>query len=292
MLTLYQMQDLKSKLKRQIEIVGLCLSQNNPMPLKTFDLADYFGVDEITIKRDLNDLRAGGVDIHSQKQRGVCLFSSLDDTKLRDIIQQYSALCFSDNVVEKSTALLVNKLREQSLSNIVLLQLSIDRHLCVVIDYEKEAGDVEFSREICPLIIFQTDNYWRVLARHEDRIKQYHLNKIIDVRMTKRKFKPLPGDEVEELFKYSWRSWLGPERYKIKLWFSKLWNERLTPKTLIDTESIKENEDGSATYEATVNSLEEIAGWIVTRGTGVKVLEPPELKNKVISLAKEVLGNY
>src|SRR5438552_12778306 len=130
------MQDLKTKLKRQIEIVGLCISQNNPMSLKTFDLADYYGVDEITIKRDLSELRAGGIDIHSQKQRGVCLFNAIEDEKLRDIIQHYSALCFSDNVVEKSTALMVNKLREQSLSNIVLLQLGIDRHVSVMIDYE------------------------------------------------------------------------------------------------------------------------------------------------------------
>jgi predicted DNA-binding transcriptional regulator YafY len=201
-------------------------------------------------------------------------------------------LCFSDNVVEKSTALLVNKLREQSLSNIVLLQLSIDKNMRVQIDYEKEAGDVEFSREICPLIIFQTDNYWRVLAKHEGQIKQYHLNKILDVRMTDKKFKPMPGNEVEELFKYSWRSWLGTERFKVKLWFSKLWAERLTPKTLIDTEAVKVNDDGSVIYEATVNSLEEIAGWIVTRGSGVKVLEPKELKDKVLNLAEEVLANY
>ena len=215
-----------------------------------------------------------------------------EDEKLRDIIQHYSALCFSDNVVEKSTALMVNKLREQSLSNIVLLQLGIDRHVSVVIDYEKEAGDVEFSREICPLIIFQTDNYWRVLARHDGRIKQYHLNKIIDVRMTEKKFKPLPANELDELFKYSWRSWLGSDRFKIKLWFSKLWAERLTPKTLIDTEAVKVNNDGSVIYEATVNSLEEIAGWIVTRGSGVKVIEPQELKVKVMALAKDVLSNY
>ncbi len=41
-----------------------------------------------------------------------------------------------------------------------------------------------------------------------------------------------------------------------------------------------------------VNSLVEIAGWIVTRGEGVKVLEPAELKTRVLELAKGVLKNY
>ena len=57
-------------------------------------------------------------------------------------------------------------------------------------------------------------------------------------------------------------------------------------------ETFHEIDDGSFIYETTVNSLDELASWIVSRGKGVKVLEPPELKEKVINLAKDSISNY
>jgi predicted DNA-binding transcriptional regulator YafY len=49
---------------------------------------------------------------------------------------------------------------------------------------------------------------------------------------------------------------------------------------------------GSIFFEATVNSLNEIAGWIISRGEGVKVLAPDILKEHVMELAQGVLKNY
>jgi predicted DNA-binding transcriptional regulator YafY len=60
----------------------------------------------------------------------------------------------------------------------------------------------------------------------------------------------------------------------------------------MDVESFVENPDGSVIYCTTVNSLEEIASWIVSRGKGVVVLEPAELKEKVLALARDSISNY
>ena len=60
----------------------------------------------------------------------------------------------------------------------------------------------------------------------------------------------------------------------------------------MEFQKIIEYPDGSIEYETIVNSLKEIASWIVSRGEGVIVLEPDELKNKVIKIAKGVLKNY
>jgi predicted DNA-binding transcriptional regulator YafY len=170
--------------------------------------------------------------------------------------------------------------------------MCIDTNSRAVIDYEKESEELEFGREICPLFIFELDNYWRVLAMNEKKLKQFHLNKIIEVRISNKSFVPVDKENIEELFKNSWRSWLGSEKYNIKLKLSSKWAERLRPKLLMDTEVLVECADGSVIYETTVNSLEEIAGWIVSRGMGVEVLEPEILRDKVINLAKDVLANY
>ncbi len=61
---------------------------------------------------------------------------------------------------------------------------------------------------------------------------------------------------------------------------------------LVTDQKITKQQDGSITFECTVNSLNEIAGWIVSRGEGIKVIEPDELKDMVRNLAKGTLRNY
>ncbi len=283
--------DFKSKFKRQIEILGICLGKNYS-GMTISEIAEIFGVEELTIKRDMNDLRSSGIAIHSLKGKGVEIEKKLPPEKLRELIRQYSALNTSNSFVEKSTALLVNRLREEALANMVTLQMCIDKNQMAVIDYEKDADIYERSVEISPLLIFQADNYWRLLTLSEGRLKQFLLNKVITARASKRTFKPVSKDKIDDVFRHSFRSWLGDETYSIKLLFSSYWADRMKPKQLLDSEKFTEQPDGSIIYEATVNSLDEIAGWVVTRGEGVKVIDPPELKEKVITLAKGVMKNY
>ena len=285
------MLEVKNKIKRQIEILGLCLSQTYPSPLKTFDLADIFQVEELTIKRDLQELRSYGVDIHSERKRGISLSGVLPKNKLMELIHQYSAFSFNNEVAERSTSLLITKLGEKSLANMVILQKCIELHHIAIIDYEKESEELEFRREICPVLIFERDNYWRVLALNENILKQFHMNKIIEARMSFIEFKPVPKEKIEDIFKYSWRSWLGTDRFEIKLKFSSTWANRLKPKLLMETEKITENNDGSVIFETIVNSLDEVASWIVSKGTGIIVLEPDELKQKVVKIEKDTIKN-
>jgi predicted DNA-binding transcriptional regulator YafY len=114
----------------------------------------------------------------------------------------------------------------------------------------------------------------------------------MNVKMTEERFTKLPGERFEDLFMFSWKSWLGDEKFDIKLQVSKEWADRIRPRMLITGQQVTKQEDGSIIFEATVNSLNEIAGWIVSRGEGIKVLAPGNLKDHVIELARGVLKNY
>ncbi len=283
--------DFQTKFKRQIEILGICLSESASRPIRTFDLAEYFGVEELTIKRDLQDLRSYGIDIHSTKKEGICIDSELAKEKLVDIILDYTSLNHNDYALDKSTSLLVEKLGQNALSIMVELQLCIDRDEVAIIDYNKIGTLVESRREVEPLLIFQSDGSWRLLAGSEGKMKQYLIDKIIRVRSTGKKFAKNIYN-VADLFKYSWKTWLGQDKYEVKLLLSKTWAERIRPRMLVANQKLHKQQDGSVIFECTVNSLNEIAGWIVSRGEGVKVIEPDELKELVINLAKGVLSNY
>jgi predicted DNA-binding transcriptional regulator YafY len=118
------------------------------------------------------------------------------------------------------------------------------------------------------------------------------MNKVIRVRPSEKKFKAVPQEEIDAMFRYSFRSWTGTEKHHIRIRLSREWARRIKPRQLMETQKITEESDGSVIFESTVNSLTEVASWVVSRGNGVEVLEPVELKTKVIELAKGALSNY
>ena len=284
------MLEFQTKIKRQIEILGYAAdpdSQRTPV-----DIADQYQCEELTIQRDLNDLRKHGIDVHSRKKEGIHLAQPMQNKTLKELIVQYLGLCAPAAVVDKGTSLLVKRWKSKALLNIVLLQRSIEQRRVIIIDYEKEAGVFDLRCSIYPLLIFQSEGSWRVLAQHEDRMKQYHLNKIVSLTPTSKQFPQVPQDQIDEMFRYSFRSWLGKDQYQVRIKLMKPWSERIKPRQLMESQIITEDADGTVIFEATVNSLDEIASWVVSRGEGVIVLEPDELRQKVISLASGVLQNY
>ncbi len=284
--------EFQSKIKRQIEIIGLCLSNDKSNPISVLDVADIFGVEELTIKRDLQDLRSYGIDIHSSRKRGITLEANIDENKLTEIILHYNGLSHKEYSLDKSTSLLVNKLGVQSLTYMVIMQRCIDNCLKAKIDYIKEGNEIDKGRIIEPILIFQSGGCWRVLAQHEDSVRQFLFDKILTVKATDKTFIKITNSKLTELFAYSWKSWIGFEKHNIKLILEDKWADRLGMRTFLPDQKVTRLDCGSIMFEATVNSLDEIASWIVSRGKGVKVLEPETLKEKVISLAKGALENY
>jgi Lhr-like helicase len=66
--------------------------------------------------------------------------------------------------------------------------------------------------------------------------------------------------------------------------------QRYGHRQFVETQRFRKEPDGSGILEATVNSLNEVAAWIVSHSDGVKVLEPAELKHRVIGLAEQAIA--
>lgn len=284
------MLEIQTKVKRQIEMLGMAI--HNTDRLRDVDFSVIFSRDIPTIKRDMQELRSLGITIHSVKSRGICVGSKLEPRLLRELILQYLGICNSTSGIDKATALLVKKHRERALRKVVILQRCIDNSRMAIVDYQKDDDSMEKGRELCPLMIFSSEGQWRVLAINEGRIKQYLLNKMLEVRQGEKKFKRVPQEEIDDMFRYSFRSWIGPEKHMVKIRLNETWAKRVRPRQMMETEVITEEGDGSVVFETTVNSLDEVASWVVSRGEGVKVLEPERLKEMVIALARGSLANY
>ena len=284
------MRDIRAKIKRQSEVLGLILSGSKVYAIA--DLADQFNCEELTIKRDLKELRAMGIDIHSSGKNGVMIYNKLSEDLVNDILTQYLSSSLANNYYNKATNLLVKKLGTKALENITLLQYGIENEIMAEIVYIKTDKSKTIKRAIEPMLIFQSDGSWRLFARHEGVLKQFLIDRILSIKTTGKKFKKISEEKIRSIFETSFKSWLGNDRYNIKLRFLEPWAQRLKPKQLMENQKVTENKDGSITFETIVNSLDEIASWVVSRGKGVIVVSPNELKEKVINMAEDALGNY
>lgn len=284
------MKDYRLKVKRQIELLGIVL--NKPGNYNTADFEVMFGVNELTIKRDLRELRNMGIDIHSRKNKGINVFSKIQEETIKYILTQYIGITANQSSYDQASSLLVQKLKSKSISFMTLFQRCIENSCKVKIIYKKRGEFPDNERTVEPYRIFQSDKNWRLLARHGDITKQFLFNNIILVEPLNKKFKQLSQSQIDEIFATSFKSWLGNERFPIRLKLTTPWSYRIKPRQLMEFQKIIETEDGSIIYETIVNSLKEISGWIVSRGEGIVVLEPEELKQMVINTALGTLKNY
>ena len=284
------MSDLKEKLKRQTEMLGLCLTGRGA--LKQADLEVIFNRDRPTITRDLSALRAAGIDIHSAK-KGMVVAARIPNETLGEFILQYIGLNYSAISYDKATAFLVRRLKERALGHIVQLQRCIDEGRIARIDYEKEPGKVEQGKLIAPWMLFQGDHEWRVLAQNDGIRKQFLVCKILAIVPTDKMFKKPPKDTLRNLFEPSWNAWLGEgEEHTIRIAFTKEAMKRYAHRQFVETQRFEQSTDGSGILEASVNSLNEVAAWVVSHSDGVKVLAPMELKQRVVALARKALEQH
>lgn len=279
---------LKDNFKRQIEILGLTLDSH----VTKSDLEDLYECGTATIERDLVELRSLGVDIHSTRKDGLSVIGSMAPAILRDLVTDYLVLSHSAESYDKASALLIESKHRGAVSLIVRIQQAIERSQMITIDYQKDIDTVEKNREIAPLFIFQKEYSWRLLALHEGTQKQYILAKILSVRSGTKKFDKPPKEEIEKLFRYSFRSWLSSDEHTIRLALSKSWGEAIQLKPIMEQQNLIRQPDGSFILEGIVSSLGEFASWVVSRGQGVTVLSPKPLRDRVVMLAKAALENY
>ncbi|KAF0147641.1 MAG: Helix-turn-helix type 11 domain-containing protein [Ignavibacteria bacterium] len=284
------MKDLKLKIKRQTEILGLVIS--SPGKYQIYDFEEMFGVNDLTIKRDLQELRGLGIDIHSEGKKGINITSKIPIELLKAIIPQYIGIAVNQSTYDQATSLFISKLGENSIAILTELQICIDQTSTIKIKYQKPEEKAIEERVLEPYCIFQGDKHWRLLANHNGVVKQFLLNNIKSIEKLDKKFKPISQKQIDEIFGTSFKCWLGNERFTVRIKFLPPWPDRIKPKQYMEFQKVIENLDGSIEYETVVNSLNEIAAWIVSRGEGVVVLEPEKLKSIVIQTAKDVLKNY
>lgn len=175
------------------------------------------------------------------------------------------------------------------------IQAAIVQRKSLVCRYESASGEAdgeEFDFE--PYALFFSVRAWYAIGYHSDRnaIRSLKINRFAMIRPTHRPYQ-IPEDfSVESYLGNAWRMIRGDQDYSVELRFSAEFAQTVSDTCWHKTQQFEFHPDGSATFRCTVAGLDEIVWWVLSHGPHCRVLNPPELAERVRELARKTAGQY
>ena len=299
------------KIDRLIGILSILLQKEKTTAP---ELAEHFEVSRRTINRDIEDLCKAGVPIATTQGvgGGISIMSGykLDRTILtsKDMQVIMAGLRSLDSVSGSSYySQLMEKLQAGSselvsgkesilidLSSwykttlapkISMIQDAIENRKLLKFKYFAPSGESE--RTIEPYYIVFKWTSWYVygwcLKRKDYRL--FKLNRMDKVRLSDKNFEcrsvPLPDMSAELLY---------PRNIKVKALFEADMKWRLVEE--FGTKCYSENEDGQLLFTADYSDMDNLVSWLLTFGDKAEVLEPGEVRERLKTMAENMIKTY
>lgn len=167
-------------------------------------------------------------------------------------------------------------------------------HSTLEMEY-KTAQNTDYEiRRFDPYHIICQKGSWYVLgySYHAEAIRLYAMPRIRNCKITKDKFK-IPKDfKLSDHIDVQMGAWGNSgEKFKVEIEFVKGLKTYVMERTWHKGQTIKENKDGSVYLSFETNQLGQVVSWVMSFTGGAKVLNPPELKQRVKEAAKIILEN-
>lgn len=303
--------NLDMKIDRLIGILSILIQKERA---SATELAQMFEVSKRTINRDIDSLLKAGIPIITSQGYGGGI-SIADGYRMDKTILSYKDMqmiiaglrsldSVSDNryfskLMEKikvgskdfvsgSDSILIDlsSWNKDSLSpKIEIIQEAIELSKLIRFEYYSPKGNS--IREIEPYYLIFKWSSWYVygycLLRNDFRL--FKLNRITNITTTKdfqkRTDVPLPDLSIEKVF---------PSKGKVRVVFDSSMKWHLIEDYGID--SFKEMADGKLLFEHDYSSDKELLTWLLVNGDKVNVLEPENIKEKIVAVAKELIKKY
>jgi predicted DNA-binding transcriptional regulator YafY len=287
-------------------------------------LAKELEVSERTVYRDVDSLSAAGVPVFSERgsRGGVVLaagyraaLTNLGDQEIRALFISASnpiADLGLGGSLARSLEILAGALpetkrraaerargrifidarrwvqAEQPREHLASLQRAIWQDLRVELHYRDRVGKVT-RRMIEPLGLVAKAGIWYLVSRSGEEMRVFRAERIIDVLVTDERF-AWPPDFKLEHFWSEWSAALADRapRYQVKL---RLHGAATGVRETLGWFEVRFDADGSVAH-VSYPGPETALGDVLAHGGDVEVLEPAELRLRVVACAGAVLQRY
>lgn len=296
------------QIERLFETVYILMQKGN---VTAKQLAERLGVTVRTVYRDLDILSAAGIPVYTSQGKGggirlldsfVLERSLLTGEEQKEMLAALQSLkatqaADTDGVLKKLGALFDQKDAswvEIDFSNwgffdrqrFLTLKKAVLQKKVIAFDYFGRRGE-KTARRAEPLQLWFKDRAWFLKAFCQNRgaPRIFKLSRMKNIVLTDTLFQR----ELSEL-KYESGDPASVPVVFLKLKFSsemayRVWDE-------FEESCIQANADGSFTVDTAYPEDEWVYGYILSFGSGVKVLEPGTIRDGILSRLKDMMQNY
>jgi predicted DNA-binding transcriptional regulator YafY len=123
--------------------------------------------------------------------------------------------------------------------------------------------------------------------------RTFRISRFNQISMTNETARKIPeGKDVTTHAGGAWYAFSGGKKRKVRIRVYPFMSRIVRETTWHPSQKIEECPDGSIILSAEVPHLEEVAKWILATAPYAEALEPAELRQKVVELARGVMGRH
>jgi predicted DNA-binding transcriptional regulator YafY len=174
---------------------------------------------------------------------------------------------------------------------------AILEHKAIEIEYQKAGQEIE-TKVISPYVLKQVDQHWYLIGYDHvktSQTKNYALDKILSVKLSKAPYFVDDSFDASQFFKYSYGIYQNhkDKPQKIKLTFKDPYINHVMNYPLSPYQMHSLSKDGKTlTVNLELYESYEIVSEILKYGASVKVLAPASLAKKIKEIAEEIASGY
>jgi len=155
-----------------------------------------------------------------------------------------------------------------------------------------EAGQIRTRLE--PYWLLFNERAWYVVGRSSKHraVRTFKLGRFKLLMPAEGHFEMPAGLTLEKHLGNAWRMMRGEKTYGVHLKFSPLISPNVAEVNWHRTQQVSWDDDGCVHFRATVDGLDEIVWWVLGYGPEVEVVEPPDLRTRLATVARRMLALY
>lgn len=179
------------------------------------------------------------------------------------------------------------------------MRIALARRVCLRCEYEsintgKSGTKKPKMFHFKPYTLLFNQRAWYAIGHHDghDEVRCLKLNRFTRVELTDQSYNAPKGFSLDDHVGYAWRMIKGKKRHRVELTFDADFAETVADTHWHPTQEIEWNDDGSITFRAQVDGLDEIVWWVLGYGPHCVVNKPKDLADRVRELASEMVKRY
>lgn len=182
----------------------------------------------------------------------------------------------------------------QDLENFRKISRAVINQREIEFGYRKLRSSRPEARRLQPYHLLCNQDQWYVVGYDLKRKarRTFALPRISKVRLTKQAFIRPAGFSIEKHFGGSFGVFAGEGDFAITIWFDAFAARLVRERFWHTSQTARELPDEELELSMHLNSLEEVERWILSWGEHAKVISPPELKDRIKTVARKIARRY